>query len=350
MTYVENLIRLYYLYHGDFHNIRNCNFFDLVNKSFSESNYDSLINYLYSVVGYKNTNIYPSTEVQRVRRDFCVNSYKKAYLSKMVKDYKCGSISELVDLLEMRGMLGIERKHLSDLGDYTDTGIPKRFLNLQIKEVLEVIETYLDKKSINNNLTFLDLKMDLLVKDSVKESLKEYKLTPSHFFSLKYDPNTKYPYVKDDTVYMKPNDKYSEDEIRETLVICYCMGLPKLPVYLRKEFISLLPRVMTFNSYSDSLLRMIDISYVCEVSVRQLLEVFGLSLPDPEVMWKKFNGYLTYYDKVLYSNSSSNSFIEFEVNDFLNCFNKGELENLDINMELVYQENKKMKKSNSFSD
>jgi len=349
MTYVENLIKLYYLYHGSFDNIRTCNFADNINEAFSKSGNDSLYNYLYGVLGYKNSQLYPSSKVMEVRKDFCVNSYKKSYLDKLLKDYSCASLSELVDLLEMRGMLGIQRKHLSVLGKYNNQGIPSKFLNIQIKELLSLIELYLDDKMFKGKFSFTDLKRDLLSKDNVKDVLRSYNINYSDFFTLVYDNSVKSPYIKDDKIYLKKIGNYSEDKLREILVICYCLGLPKMPLYLRDKFIELMPTVLSFYSSDDSLLRIIDISYVCETSVRELLEVFGFTLPDPEVMWKKFNGYMIHHaGRVLYTNPSSNSYIEFDLKTFLDYFNSGKLQTLDIGMELILQENETMKSSNSF--
>lgn len=351
MTYVENLIRLYYFYHGSFDNIRTCNFSDSINKAFANSNYDVLNNYLYNVLGYKNTSVFPASTVHSVRKDFCINSYKKSYISELCKTYKCSGISELVDLLEMRGMLGIQRKHLSNLGSYSKCGIPSKFLNIQVKESLEIISKYLDRKYLRKNLKFIDLKKNLLLERDIKSKLKEYEISYSDFFNIHYVEGLKYPYFIDNTLFIKRFDNYSEEELREILVHLYCLGMPTLPLYLRDEFISLLPRVLTFNSSDESLLRILDISYVAETSVRGLLEIFGFSLPDPEVMWKKYNGYLTYYDgKVLYTNPSSLSFIEYSMKEFLDLYNSGKLEMLDIQIELINQEMNKMKISEQFSD
>ena len=147
MLCIDNLIRLYYCYHGSFDGITKSSFGPEVNTQFTNSKFNDLDNYLYSVLGYKHTQLLEASKVAELRKEFCKKSSKVDYMNSLIASYKVKNTSQLIDILDSKGILGIQKRTISTLGSVKDV-VPSKFLNGYVCDILYIIESYLDNSFI----------------------------------------------------------------------------------------------------------------------------------------------------------------------------------------------------------
>jgi len=346
MLCIDNLIRLYYCYHGSFDGITKCSFGPEVLAQLDASKYNDLDNYLYSVLGYKGSQLMDPYKVATLREEFCKKSYKADYIKSLLGVYKVKSTSELIDTLDSKGILGIQKRPVYTLGSQKGV-VPSKFLNRYICDVLYLIESYLDNCSGGNSVDFSKIKLRVAIEPNVDEVLKELGFTYSDFFEVKYVDSNKIEF-KDGIVYMNDTG-YTEEQCREYLVKLYLLGMPTIPLYLRDKFISILPRCVLFGTLDEVMLDFLDFSYVADCSPRKLLRTFGFDLPDPEFLWREYNGFLfTTQGKVYFSNKTSEEYLELSVEDFTSLVNEGSISNLNINDVLYMRDLDRLSESNVF--
>lgn len=320
----DNLIRLYYLNHGSFDDINKANF--MIGSNLTSND-------LYEILGYTSTSdqITPS-EVYKGREEFVLNSYNPSYKSYLMAKYRAKDNSELIDILMSKGFLGLERRHISTLGEFRNCGVPSKFINQKISYALSMLEsklnqTYLDGKSI------LSYRLKLLYRNpqDVLRTIEEFNLNLDRVFKVKYhDQNNSY--IEDGILYISEVKGYSEVECRDIMFKCYLLGLPNVPLYLRSIYIDSLPGCLSLFDL-NSIHNMIDIANICGCSVKRLLNCFGFDLPDPEEMYSKTGGYYSVHmNDVYYSNPSSDLFLKLTMDEFLHYYNSGTLGTLDINV------------------
>lgn len=320
----ENLIRLYYLNHGTFEGIERANFM-------ANSNYTS--NDLYEILGYVSSSdqITPS-EVYKGREEFVLNSYNSSYKNSLMSKFKAKDNSELIDILMYKGFLGLERKHISTLGEFRSCGVPSKFVNQKVSYALSILEsklnhTYVDGKSI------LSYRLKLLYRNpqDVLKTIDEFNLDLDRVFKVRYhDKNTSY--IEDGVLYISEVQGYTESQCRDIMFRCYLLGLPNIPLYLRGVYIDSIPGCLSLFDL-NSIHNMIDISNMCGCTVKHLLNSFGFNIPDPEEMYSKTGGYYSVYmDQVYYSNPSSELFLKLPINEFIEFYNAGTLSTLDLNL------------------
>ena len=320
----ENLIRLYYLNHGTFEGIERANFMIGLNLT---------LNDLYEILGYVSSSdqITPS-EVYKGREEFVLNSYNSNYKNSLMYKFKAKDNSELIDILMYKGFLGLERKHISTLGEFRNCGVPSKFVNQKVSYALSILEsklnqTYIDGKSI------LSYRLKLLYRNpqDVLKTIDEFNLDLDRVFKVKYhDKNTSY--IEDGVLYISEVNGYSETQCRDIMFRCYLLGLPNVPLYLRSVYIDSIPGCLSLFDLA-SIHNMIDISNMCGCTVKQLLNSFGFNVPDPEEMYSKTGGYYSIYmDSVYYSNPNSELFLRMPIDEFIEYYNSGTLSTLDINL------------------
>ena len=346
MLCIDNLIRLYYCYHGNFDGITKSSFGSEVLSQLDSSKYNDLTNYLYSVLGYKSNQLMEPSQIASLREEFCKKSYKADYMKSLQQTYKVKSTSELIDTLDSKGILGIQKRPVYTLGSKKGI-VPSKFLNRYICDVLYLIESYLDNCSSIRNIDFTKVKLKVAINPNVEEVLKEIGFTYDDFFKVKYIDSNKVEF-KDGIVYMKDTG-YSELECREFLVKLYLLGMPTIPLYLRDKFISILPRCILFGTLDEVMLDFLDFSYVADCSPRKLLRCFGFDLPDPEELWRTYNGFFfTTQGKVYFSNRTSEEYLELSVEDFTNLVNEDAICDLDIKEVLYNRDLDRLQESNLF--
>lgn len=330
MVCIDNLIRLYYCYHGTFDGITATNFGDQVVEQFNASRVKKLPDYLSRVLGYKSYSRLGHSTIHAKRKEFCKKSYMGDYMSSLLNEHKCNNVSELIDVLESKGILGIQKKPISRLEGYKGQGIPSKFISRDVCYALEVMEKFLDSSEIREGIKFVAIKTELIINPNVEEFFNNTGLEYFEFVNVKF-ADVKLPYLKDGVVYMKDTG-YSEEETRKYLVKLYLLGMSTLPLYLRDKFVALLPKALSFGWLEDSLVDLLDISYVTDVTVKTLMEVFGFTLPDPEHLWREFGGFLFIglESKVHFTNPTHDGYIDIDKDEFLELCSRG-IHSLNIN-------------------
>lgn len=327
MLMKDNLIRLYFLNHGSFKGINNASFM---------SNYSKDEDDLYEILGYSSSlgELNPS-EVYDLRKKFVLNSYNPSYKKGLMSQYKVSNTSELVDVLMSKGILGLERKHISTLGEFRNCGIPSKFINQKISHALVLLEAKLNNSFYNGN-PLIAYRKDLLLAPSneIQDRIKSYNFELDILFKVKYyDKNT--ACIKDNVLYISPVEGYTEEELRGILFTCYLLGLPRLPLYLRKTFLLSVPGTISLFEM-DSVHNLIDISNMCKCTVKELLNCFGFNLPDPEEMYRKYSGYFSWFNnKIYFSNETSDLFYTFEIDEFAKMVSSKEIQRFDVNLALA---------------
>lgn len=346
MLCIDNLIRLYYCYHGSFDSITKSSFGSEVLKQFDESSFSDIENYLYSVLGYKSNELIDPKSIADFREEFCKKSYMTDYMKSLISKYKVRNNSELVDKLDSKGLLGIQKRPVYTLGNAKGV-VPSKFLNRYVCDVLYLVESYLDNYLLGGSFDCCRLKLAVAINPDVDAVLKEYGLSYGDFFRIEFVEGKKIE-IKDDVIYM--NDiGYDKDEIVRYLVRLYLYGMPTIPLYLRDKFISMLPRCKMFGTIDEVLLDLIDLSYVADCSPRNLVRTFGLDFPNPEDMWRTYNGFFFFSgNDVYFTNKTSNSFIKFTIEEFLTLVNRGEICNLNVEELFYLRDLDSLKGSNIF--
>ncbi len=326
----DNLIRLYFLYNGSFDGINSCSFM---------TGPEVDLDYLYEVLGFNaGLGEHSPKDVYDLRKEFVVNSYNPNYRKNLMTKYKANSNSELVDILLSKNILGLERRHISVLGEFKNCGIPSKFINQKISHALDLLEAKLNYSTYNGN-KLVDYRRDLLLTPpaEVNNVISSYRIDLDYLFKVRfYDDNVSR--MDDNVLYMSKVDGYSEEEVREILFRCYLLGLPKVPLYLRKIFVESLPGTISLNDLY-AIHNLIDISNMSKCSVKDLLNSFRFNFIEPEDMYRRFGGFFSFSENMIYfSNPSSESFYKFSIKDFVDAYNHGKLFNFNIDRNLVLDE------------
>ena len=348
MLCIDNLIRLYFCYNGSFTDIDKSTFGEEVMEQFRDSNFTDLDNYLYSILGYKNSQLLEASKVAKLREEFCKKSYNNDYIQRLLKEYNVYTISELIDILDSKGILGIQKRQLTVLGPYKKLGIPSKFLNRYVCNALYIVENYLDNSFINGVIDCKTIKSRLVVSPDVKEVLSSNNLNGDDFFKVKFRDVDKLE-LKDGVLYMKDTG-YSEELTRDYMLYFYLLGMPTIPLYLRDKFVSLLPKCITFGKLDELILDLLDFSYVADCTVLRLLEVFGFSLPNPEDMWRDYRGFffIDTNGKICFNNKSSEVYLDLSADEFIDLVNSNEIYDLDIEEVLYKRDLNRLSQSNIF--
>lgn len=326
----DNLIRLYFLNKGTFEGIANTNF--MVNNTMDEND-------LYEILGYSSSlgELTPS-QVYEQRKDFVLNSYNPNYKKSLMYKFNVSNNSELIDVLMSKGILGLERRHVSTLGEFKNCGVPSKFINQKISHALCLLESKLNNSKYNG-YSLIEFRKNLLLTSpsDALSTIKSYNINLDRLFKVRfYSENT--ASIKDNVLYISKIEGYTEDEVREILFNCYLLGLPKLPLYLRKVFLSSLPGTISMFDL-DSIHNLIDISNICGCSVKSLLNSFGFNIPDAEEMLSKYSCYFSLYNnRIFFSNESSDLFYECSIDEFINLVSTNSIQSFDINLELALKD------------
>lgn len=342
MLMLDNLIRLYYLNHGSFDGIEKSNF--LRNHHYEE-------NELYEVLGYQSPNSeLTAKEVYEGRKDFVINSYNPSYKKSLMRKLNAKNNSELVDILMSKGFLGVERKHISTLGEFKNCGVPSKFINQKISYALTLLEFKLNSMTYNGN-SLLSYRSEILLcsPSEVLGTINRFNINLDDLFLVRFHEQNS-AFISDNVLYISPIEGFSEEEVRSILFNCYLLGLPKVPLYLKKIFLESVPGgISLFNL--DSVHNLIDISNICKCSVKELLNSFGFNLPDPEEMFSTCFGYYSYSSgKVWYSNARSNSFYDFTLEEFVEMISNNSIQSFDIDLSLALRDVQAYTDSGSLSD
>lgn len=326
----DNLIRLYFLNKGSFEGIEKASFM---------SNYSKDENNLYEILGFTSgLGELTASEVYGLRREFVLNSYNPNYKKSLMTKYRASTNSELVDILMSKNILGLERKHVSTLGEFRNCGIPSKFINQKISHALDLLEAKLNFATYNGN-SLVEYRKDLLLSSpsEIPSIIDSYKIDLNALFKVKfYDQNSSK--IEDNVLYISPIDGYTEDEVRDILFRCYLLGLPKVPLYLRKTFLTSIPGTLSLFDL-DSVHNLIDISNINKCTVKELLNCFGFNLLDSEDMFRRYNGFFSLYNNEIYfSNESSELFYKFSLNKFAEMASSKELQSFNINYALALDE------------
>lgn len=348
MLCIDNLIRLYYCHKGNFDDITKSTFGEEVLSQFRDSGFTNLENYLYSILGYRNSQLMEASKVAALRKEFCKKSYKVDYIQGLLEEYHVYTTSELIDILDSKGILGIQKRPLTVLGPYKKLGVPSKFLSRYVCNALYLVEGYLDNILVGDVIDCKIIKSKVVVNPNVQEVLSANNLTGEDFFKVKFRDIEKLE-LKDGILYMKDTG-YSEDVTRDYMLYLYLLGMPTIPLYLRDKFVSLLPRCITFGKLDELILDLLDFSYVADCSVIRLLEVFGFSLPNPEDMWRDYRGFffIDTNGKISFSNKTSEIYLDLSIDDFIDLVNSGRIYDLDIEHVLYTRGLDKLSHSNIF--
>lgn len=330
MLMKDNLIRLYFLNKGSFDGIEKASFM---------SNYSKDENSLFEILGFNiGLGEYTPSQVYALRKEFVLNSYNPSYKKSLMAKYKANTNSELVDILMSKNILGLERKHISTLGEFRSCGIPSKFINQKICHALDLLEARLNCMTYNGNL-LVDYRKDLLLASpsEVPSRIDSYRIDLDALFKVRYYENNS-SILRDGVLYISKVDGYDEDEVREILFRCYLLGLPKVPLYLRKTFLASIPGVLSLFDL-DSVHNLIDIANINKCTVKELLNCFGFNVLDPEDMYRRFNGFFSLYNNEIYfSNETSELFYKFSVNKFAEMVSSHEIDRFNINYALALDE------------
>ena len=337
----DNLIRLYFLNKGSFDGIENTNFL---------ANYHLDENELYEILGYSCSLAELSpVEVYEGRKDFVLNSYNPSYKKSLMRKYNASNNSELIDVLMSKGFLGLERKHVSTLGEFKNCGVPSKFINQKISHALSLLESKLNFMTYNGN-RLIDYRKDLLLTSpgEVLSRINSYRIDLDLLFKVRfYDQNS--ATISDNILYISKIEGFTEEEVRSILFNCYLLGLPKLPLYMRKVFLDSLPGTISLFDL-DAVHNLIDIANICRCSVKELLNSFGFNIPDAEQMFSECFGYYSFFNnKIFYSNSRSDLFYEFTIDEFVDLLASNSIQNFDINVSLALKDSDLSSSSNPSS-
>lgn len=340
MLMLDNLIRLYYLNKGSFEGIENTNF--MSGRKLDETE-------LYEILGYQGTvSDLSAKEVYEGRKDFVLNSYNPSYKKAMMKRFNAVNNSDLVDILVSKGFLGLERKHISTLGDYKNCGVPSKFINQKISYALALLESRLNTLSYRGK-RLLDYKKELLLQpiQGVREFISRINIDLDLLFKVKYyDQNS--AIISDGVLYISDVEGYTEKEVQRILFNCYLLGLPKLPLYLRSTFMDCFQEAVSLFDL-DAVHTLIDIANISKCSVKELLNSFGFNLPDAENMFSQCYGYYTFFrNKIWYTNPRSEMFYDFTLNEFVEALANNSIQSFDIERSLAIRDSG-MASSNVFS-
>lgn len=330
MLMKDNLIRLYFLNKGSF---------DGIEKTSFMSNYSKDENNLYEILGFNSgLGELTASQVYELRKEFVLNSYNPSYKKSLMSKYKANTNSELVDILMSKNILGLERKHISTLGEFRNCGIPSKFINQKISHALDLLEVKLNFSTYNGN-RLVDYRKDLLLASpsEVPSIIDSYRIDLDALFKVKYYESNS-SIIEDNVLYISPIDGYTEAEVREILFRCYLLGLPKVPLYLRKTFLASISGTLSLFDL-DSVHNLIDIANINKCTVKDLLNSFGFNILDPEDMFRRYNGYFSLSNNEIYfSNETSELFYKFSLNKFTEMVSSGELERFNINYALALDE------------
>lgn len=330
MLMKDNLIRLYFLNKGSFEGIEKTSFM---------SNYSKDENSLYEILGFTSgLGELTASQVYELRKEFVLNSYNPNYKKSLMSKYKASTNSELVDILMSKNILGLERKHISTLGEFRNCGIPSKFINQKISHALDLLESKLNYSTYNGN-RLVDYRKDLLFASpsEVPSIIESYRIDLDALFQVRYYDNNS-SIIEDNVLYISAIDGYTEDEVRDILFRCYLLGLPKVPLYLRKTFLASISGTLSLFDL-DSVHNLIDIANINKCSVKDLLNSFGFNLLDPEDMFRRYNGFFSLCNNEIYfSNETSELFYKFSLNKFTEMVSSKELQTFNINYALALDE------------
>lgn len=313
----------------------------------ANSNLDE--NDLYEILGYssKVSGMNP-IEVYSGRKDFVINSYNANYKKNLMKRFGAMNNSEFIDILHSKGFLGVERKHISTLGEFKNCGVPSKFISQKISHALYLLEAKLNTMTYNGN-RLLDYRKNLLLAqpNEVLSVIESYRIDLDQLFLVKfYEENSSV--IRDNVLYISEINGYTEKEVRDILFNCYLLGLPRVPLYMRKMFLDSLPGTLSVFGL-DSIHTMIDIANIARCSVKELLNSFGFNLPDAEKMFSECFGYFSYYNnRIYYSNRTSEIFYEMSLDEFVSLMDSNSLSGLDINLTLALKDEGMIEGPNSF--
>lgn len=344
MIYLENLVKLFYCNNGTFHGIEKCNFFHEVQKAFEESEFETMSDFLYSILGYSINDRMSVQEVVKERKDFCRRSNSGTYMKSLVAKYDARNQNDLTEILSSLGALGIQKKAISTLGNYKALNVPRKFLNKDNCALLMLVSDYLDNSGFTG-LNVFNLKLQCTINPNVDDVLKKFGLTYDRILKVKYDEEYKDETIIKDGVVHCYNEDFTEEETRQFLVKLYLMGMPIIPLYLRDLFISNLPKLVAFGSIGDSLLDVLDISYLTGYTVNQLIGVYGFRLPNPEEMYSLCGGFFYVTNVVYYTKKGIDGYVTFDKKDFLHLINTGGILDLNADELVTYREMEDFKNS-----
>lgn len=340
--YLENLIKLYLCREGNFNNILKTNFGNKVQEAFEESSFNELEDFLYAVVGYNPSGKFTPSEIVKIRKEFSRKSSIKKYVMGLCERFNCHNRSALIDFLGANGMLGLQKRPISTLGNYRDLGVPSSFLNKDNCILSMLVTNYLD------NANFDGIKIyTVKLKFSTKAFGKNCKLSFDRYLKVKFDENLNGPFIKDGVLYCRPTG-YSEEKTAEYLVKLCLAGMPIIPLYLRDNFMQLLPSLVSFGTLGDSILDALDISYLTGYTVNQLLNTFGYKLPDPEEMYSTTSGFFFIGKNIMFTKEGIDGYVDFTQEGFVNLINSGDIVEFDAENIITYSSLSKIENSNIF--
>ena len=349
MLYLDYLVKMYYCKYGTFEGITETSFGNDLVSAFNNSPVKDLNDYLFSLVGYSTTNSYKLSDIVAERKEFCYSSNKRNYINALKEKYNVSVRSELSEVLFDIGALGIQKRPINQITPDLNLTVPRKFLNKESCELLLLVSSYLDNSGFTN-LDCVRLKSICVVNSNPCELLEKVRPDFYKMLSVKFVEGLKEPSIRDGVLYTAPLAmEISEEDCRDYLIILYALGMPKLPLYARNNFLVALPKLVNFCDVDNSLLEALDVSYLTGYTVDSLMNIFGYSIPDPAEMFNVSGGFFCYKEGyVYYTNSKINRLCKIPQERFLELLNSGQLLSMDVQSLCLIEDMSRLEQSNVF--